>query len=110
VPEESPRLATTDHFDEGLVEELRDGFERLGTVESPFTLRLPSENSTPEELQKARQLHADRPFDERRQDELRSDELTRDFELWRENMDAYDYPGVDTLSLNVPLRMISPEL
>lgn len=101
MSEENLRLATSDHFEDGLVEKLDDGFERLGTVESPFTIRVPPDNSPPQKLREARQLHADRPRDERRQDELRSDPLTRDLDLWRDNMNEYDFPGVDTLSLTI---------
>lgn len=96
-----PRLAASDHFKDGLVEELDDGFERLGAVESPFTLRIPPEAAAPVKLQEARRLHADRPREERRQDELRSDPVTRDFDLWKNNMDEYDFPGVDTLSRTI---------
>lgn len=98
MPEENLRLATSDHFENGLIEELDDGFERLGAVESPFTLRVPPDDPAPTKLQKARQLHADRPRDDRRQDELRSDPITRDLDLWKDNMNDYDFPGVNTLS------------
>jgi hypothetical protein len=101
VSEENLRLSTSDHFKDGLIEELDDGFERLGTVESPFTLRIPPGNSPPQKVQEARQLHADRPHDERRQDELRSDPIARDLDLWRNNMNKYDFPGVDTLSITI---------
>jgi len=95
------RLAASDHFKSGLVEKLDDGFERLGAVESPFTLRVPPEPTVPEKVQEATRLHAKRPRDERRQDELRSDPVTRNFDLWKDNMDKYDFPGVDTLSQTI---------
>ena len=101
VPEQNLRLATSDHFDHGLIEKLSDGFERLGAVESPFTLRVQPENPVPKNLRQAQQLHADRPREEQRRDELRSDDLTRNFDLWRKDIESYDYPGVDTLSLTV---------
>lgn len=104
MSDDTLRLAASDHFKDGLVEELDDGFERLGAVESPFTLRIPPEATAPAKLQEAHRLHADRPRDERRQDELRSDPVTRDFDLWKNNMDAYDFPGVDTLSQTMAHR------
>ena len=106
MSDDTLRLAASDHFEDGLVEELDDGFERLGVVESPFTLRIPPEATVPEKVQEARRLHADRPRDERRQDKLRSDPVTRDFDLWKDNMDEYDFPGVDTLSQTIQQKRV----
>lgn len=101
MSDDTLRLAASDHFKDGLIEELDDGFERLGAVESPFTLRVPPEATAPEKIEEAHRLHADRPRDERRRDELRSDPVTRDFDLWKSNMNEYDFPGVDTLSQTI---------
>jgi len=101
VSEDQVPLAASDYYKNELIEDLGDGFEQLGSVESPYTLRVSSDSAPPEKLQRARALHADRPIEERNRDELRSDTITRDFDLWKNNKQQYDFPGVDTLSQTI---------
>lgn len=101
MSEDQIPLAASDHYKNELIEDLGDGFEQLGSVESPYTIRVSSDSAPPEKLKQARALHADRPSEERHRDELRSDTITRDFDLWKDNMQQYDFPGVDTLSQTI---------
>jgi hypothetical protein len=90
-------LYSTDKFEPKSVETLDSGFERLGSKNTPFTLREPPGGPTPELKQRAVAIHNDRPVKMRRRDELRNEQLTLDIETWQENIDEFDFPGVDTI-------------
>lgn len=79
-------------YDSDLVQELDDGLERLGSVDSAFTLRGQSD-----EYERAVAIHEDRPATERQRDEAENQPLTRDFEEWKADPNRLDFPGVDTI-------------
>lgn len=87
----SPGLAR--RMDE-LIQELEDGFERLGGQDSPFTLRNGGET-----LDRAQQLHNEREAAERERDEESNEPVTRTVSEWRENMTELDFPFVDMIPL-----------
>lgn len=77
---------------ESLLEELDDGFERLGSEDTPFTLREGGK------LQKqAREVHSCRNSDDQQKDEQSNEEITRDLESWTDNLWEFDFPFVDTI-------------
>jgi hypothetical protein len=88
---------STDAFDPRRIETLDSGFERLGSRNTPYTLRVPSGVDAPEVVRRASVLHDERPEMERRRDELRQEPITLDLETWRGNESEYDVPGVDTV-------------
>lgn len=88
---------TTDSFDDNLVQDLEDGFQRLGGTDTPFTLREHPDKPTPAKKERAEQLHRERPEAERRRDEMYHEPVTRDIDDWRNNMNSRDFPGVDTV-------------
>ncbi len=90
-------LYSTDKFEPTSVETLDSGFERLGSENTPFTLREPPGGPTPELKQRAVAIHKDRQVKARRRDELRNEQLTLDIETWQENIDEFDFPVVDTI-------------
>lgn len=75
-----------------LLEELDDGFERLGPEDTPFTLR---EGAKPRE--QAERIHRKREPDDRREDELSNEEVTRDIGTWADELRRLDFPFVDTV-------------
>lgn len=77
---------------ESLVEELDDGFERLGSEGTPFTLR-----SGGEPLERAEEVHERRDPDDRREDERSNEPVTRDVPQWEANLWEFDFPFVDTI-------------
>lgn len=77
---------------ESLVEELDDGFERLGSEETPFTLRRGGEL-----LERAEAVHERRDPDDRQEDERSNEEITRAVERWEADLWKFDFPFVDTI-------------
>lgn len=77
------------------VQELEDGFVRLGDEDTPFTLREGGES-----LEQARQLHSGREKSERERDEGSNELVTRTVSEWREDMMGLDFPFVDTIPLD----------
>lgn len=94
-------LYSTDKFDPKSVKTLDNGLERLGSEDTPFTLREPPGGPRPEIIQRAVAIHTDRPIKARRRDELTNDQLTLDIDRWEENKDRLDFPGVDTIQETV---------
>lgn len=93
---ENRKIFTTDEFDSDQIVDLDDGFQRLGDVESPFTLRPHPDKKTPTQ-ERAQEIHEQRPEAEQRRDEARHEPITRDLEEWRNNKNTRDFPGVDTV-------------
>lgn len=89
-------IPTTDGFDGDQIVDLDDGFQRLGDVESPFTLRTHPDKKTSKQ-KRARKIHEQRPRAKQLRDESRHEPITRDLEEWRKNMDTRDFPNVDTV-------------
>lgn len=81
------------------IQELDDGFVRLGDDDTPFTLR---EGGEP--LQQARQLHSERGDSERDRDEESNEPVTRALSEWRAKMTELDFPFVDTIPLDEQRR------
>ena len=92
----SPTLA--DRIDDR-IQELDDGFVRLGDEDTPFTLR---EGGEP--LEQARQLHSERDESERERDEESNEPVSRALSEWRENMMELDFPFVDTIPIDEQRR------
>jgi len=77
------------------IQDLEDGFERLGDGDTPFTLRGGGES-----LERAQELHDERTELDRKNDEESNEQLTRSLEDWRADMDEWDFPFVDTIPLD----------
>lgn len=88
----SPTLA--DRIDDR-IQELEDGFVRLGDEDTPFTLR-----GGGEPLKEARQLHTEREEAERERDEESNEPVTRTVSEWQADMMGLDFPFVDTVPLD----------
>ena len=87
----SPTLA--DRIDDR-IQELEDGFVRLGDEDTPFTLRGGGES-----VEEAQQLHDERDERERERDEESNEPVTRTVSTWRADMMGLDFPFVDTIPL-----------
>lgn len=92
----SPTLA--DRIDDP-VQELDDGFVRLGDEDTPFTLKEGGKS-----LEQARQLHSEREESARERDEESNEPVTRAVSEWREDMMGLDFPFVDTIPLDEQRR------
>jgi hypothetical protein len=88
----SPTLA--EQLDER-IQELEDGFVRLGNEDTPFTLREGGES-----LEQAQNLHSNRKPSEQKRDEESNEPVTRRLDEWRENILELDFPFVDTIPLD----------
>ena len=88
----SPTLA--DRIDDR-IQELEDGFIRLGNQDTPFMLREGGES-----LERAQQLHSEREESARERDEESNEPVTRTVSEWRENMLELDFPFTDTIPLD----------
>lgn len=88
----SPTLA--DRIDDR-IQELGDGFIRLGDDDTPFTLWEGGES-----LEEAQTIHDDRPESEQQRDEESNEPLTRSLSEWQEDMGKLDFPLVDTIPLS----------
>jgi len=88
-----PSPAHAERIDER-IQQLDDGFERLGDQDTPFTLRKGGES-----LERAKQLHSDREPSERRRDEESNEPVTRALSEWRTDMMGLDFPFVDTIPI-----------
>lgn len=88
-----PSPAYAERIDER-IQQLDDGFERLGDQDTPFTLRKGGES-----LERAKQLHSDREPSERRRDEGSNEPVTRALSEWRTDMMGLDFPFVDTIPI-----------
>lgn len=73
-----PSPALADRLDDR-IQELDDGFVRLGDEDTPFTLREGGES-----LEQAQQLHSKREEGERERDEESNEPVTRNLSEWRE--------------------------
>ncbi len=89
-----PSPALTDRLDDR-IQQLDDGFVRLGDDDTPFTLREGGES-----LEQAQQLHSAREEAERKRDEESNEPVTRTLSEWRENMIELDFPFVDTIPVD----------
>lgn len=89
-----PSPAHAERIDER-IQQLDDGFERLGNKDTPFTLRKGGES-----LEKAKQLHSEREVSERKRDEESNEPVTRMLSEWRADMMRLDFPLVDTILLD----------
>lgn len=87
----SPTLA--DRIDDR-IQELEDGFVRLGDEDTPFTLQ-----GGGEFLEEAQQFHSERDESERERDEESNELVTRTVSEWREDMMGLDFPFIDTIPL-----------
>jgi hypothetical protein len=88
-----PSLTLADNA-ENRVHELADGFERLGSQDTPFTLR-----KGEDKRQRAQQLHSERETSIRERDEESNEPITRTLQEWRADMMGRDFPFVDTIPL-----------
>jgi hypothetical protein len=77
------------------IQQLDDGFERLGDQDTPFTLRKGGKS-----LERAKALHSDRTASERKRDEESNEPVTRELPEWRADMMGLDFPFVDTIPLD----------
>jgi len=80
-----------ERYPEGVEED--EEFEYLGGTKSPWTTVAKDKDK----LEKAREMHEDRPKDIRQWDENENSEIAK-FEKWKKKPAKYDYPGVDTVS------------
>ena len=87
----SPTLA--DRIDDR-IQELEDGFVRLGDEDTPFTLQ-----GGRESVEEAQQFHDERDERERERDEESNEPVTRTVSEWRADMMSLDFPFVDTIPL-----------
>ena len=74
------------------METLADGFERLGSDDTPFTPRRGEEKRD-----RAATIHHQRDTDERMDDERSNEPISRDVSEWEQNLLAFDFPFVDTI-------------
>jgi len=88
----SPTLA--DRIDDR-IQELEDGFVRLGDEDTPFTLQ-----GGRESVEEAQQFHDERDERERKRDEESNEPLTRTVSEWRADVMGLDFPFVDTIPLD----------
>ncbi len=93
-----PSPALADRLDDR-VQELDDGFVRLGDTDTPFTLREGGES-----LEQAQQFHSERDKAEQERDEESNEPVTRTLSEWRENMMELDFPFVDTIPVDEQRR------
>lgn len=93
-----PSPALADRMDDR-IQELADGFVRLGDDDTPFTLREGGES-----LAEARRLHGDREKAARKRDEESNEPVTRTVSEWREDMTGLDFPFVDTIPVDQQRR------
>ncbi len=93
-----PSPALADRIDDR-IQELHDGFVRLGGDDSPFTLK-----GGEEPVERAQQLHNERNESERERDEESNEPVTRAISQWREDMMGLDFPFVDTIPLDEQRR------
>ena len=80
--------------DDDRVQELPDGFKRLGGEDTPFTLQGGEEKRI-----RAEQIHQRRDSADRNWDEQRHQPVTRDIEKWETDLRSWDFPFVDTIPL-----------
>lgn len=78
------------------VEQLADGFERLGDTDTPYTLRAETAQQA-----KAQQIHEQRSVSDQSLDEQSNELVTRELNEWREDVWTYDFPGVDTIPVEI---------
>ena len=88
-----PSSTLADRIDDR-IQELEDGFVRLGDEDTPFTLREGGES-----LKKAQRLHCEREEAQRERDEESNEPVTRSVSQWRADMVGLDFPFVDTIPL-----------
>lgn len=87
---------------EDRIQELSDGFVRLGDQDTPFVLRGGGDS-----LKRARQIHGERDDAEQKRDEESNEPVTRSVSEWREDMMRLDFPFVDTIPLDEQCRRAS---
>lgn len=69
-----------------------DGFERLGSKTSPFTIRAGEEMK-----EEAEEIHSSRPQEEQEEDESSNEPIELDLGDWEDDIDALDFPETDTI-------------
>lgn len=74
------------------IDDLDDGFTRLGDEDTPYTL-IDGE----EQREAAAVIHADRPSSDQEVDEKTNEPVTRDVDEWASNLWDLDFPFVDTI-------------
>lgn len=79
------------HHRASRIEEV-DGFERLGSETSPFTLR-----GGDEKTERAEEIHRTRPPDEQREDESSNEPLELAVDVWEKRLRTLDFPRTDTV-------------
>lgn len=94
MPNESLSVANARRSKDDRIQELEDGFVRLGDEDTPFTLRKGGES-----LERARQLHREREEAQRERDEESNEPVTRSVSEWRADMAGLDFPFIDTVPL-----------
>ncbi len=88
-----PSPAHVERIDER-IQQLDDGFDRLGDRDTPFTLRKGGKS-----LERAKQLHSEREATERKRDEESNEPVTRELSEWRGDMMGLDFPFVDIIPI-----------
>lgn len=92
----SPILA---EYIDDRIHELEDGFERLGDLDTPFTLR-----NCDDKRERAQQIHSKRENSVQERDEESNEPVTRTLQEWHEDMMGLDFPFVDTIPLTEQRR------
>jgi hypothetical protein len=88
-----PSPAHAERIDER-IQQLDDGFDRLGDRDTPFTLRKGGKS-----LERAKKLHSEREATERKRDEESNEPVTRELSEWHADMMGLDFPFVDTIPI-----------
>lgn len=83
------------------VEQLADGFERLGDTDTPYTLRAGAAQRA-----EARHIHEQRSVSDQALDEQSNEPVTRDIDEWNEDIWACDFPGVDTIPAEIQRKRV----
>lgn len=84
------RFATSD--DDPSVETLSDNFERLGSNDTPFTLR-----GGTEKREQAKAIHQERSPEAQENDESSNEPITRSISDWEQDLSGLDFPHIDTI-------------
>ncbi|WP_174264877.1 zinc metalloprotease [Halalkalicoccus jeotgali] len=69
-----------------------EGFERLGSKTSPFTIRAGEEKK-----EEAEEIHTSRPQEEQEEDETSNEPIELDLGDWENDIDTLDFPETDTI-------------
>lgn len=80
--------------------EIADAFTEFTEQKFGFGVEAAGEKVDRREMRQAEQAHSDRSQVSRRVDNNREAEVTRDADVWTDNPDRFDFPGVDTPEAN----------